>query len=161
MYGLRIRSLSNNIPRTLKPLLEYLPLQEHQLTKFSPNSSFEAMQTGPVPWVGLLVDFVKGEYKGQRGTVRDVNRYTVEPFTNTRRSGLTLSIERHTFSSNSSNQIVKVDYDAARYHTVGVFSLSQQLDDHFPCSMRYIHAYSQTVILPTQHCLHCLRPAPS
>lgn len=123
---------SNNIPRTLKPLLEYLPLQAHQLTRFSPNASFEAMRTGPVPWAGLMVDFVKGEYKGQRGVVRDVNRYTMDPFNSTRRSGLTLSVERYTFSSNSSNQIVKVDYDAVRYHRCVFFVQTvRRLVDYF------------------------------
>ncbi|KAE9384924.1 hypothetical protein BT96DRAFT_1093799 [Gymnopus androsaceus JB14] len=108
--------LSWNAGGTCKPLLEYLPLQEHQLERFSLSSSFEVMQTGPVPWVGFLVDFVKGEYKLQQGVIRNVNRYTVDPLKPKRQSRLTLTVECYTFSGNSSNQLVKVDYNAVRYH---------------------------------------------
>ncbi|KAE9384026.1 hypothetical protein BT96DRAFT_1008518 [Gymnopus androsaceus JB14] len=102
--------------RTFMPLLESLPLHDHQLKRFSVNSTFEAMRTGPVPWVGLLVDFVKGEYKSEHGAVRDVNRYAVDSQNPQGRSGLTLTVERYTFSANSSNRLVKVDYNAVRYH---------------------------------------------
>ncbi|KAE9389042.1 hypothetical protein BT96DRAFT_413986 [Gymnopus androsaceus JB14] len=102
--------------RTFMPLFQSLPLHDHQLERFSVNSTFEAMRTGPVPWVGLLVDFVKGEYKTEHGAVRDVNRYVVDPHNPQGRSGLTLTVERYTFSANSSNQLVKVDYSAVRYH---------------------------------------------
>lgn len=112
------RPISSNdtFYRTFMPLLESLPLHDHQLKRFSVNSTFEAMRTGPVPWVGLLVDFVKGEYKSEHGAVRDVNRYAVDSQNPQGRSGLTLTVERYTFSANSSNRLVKVDYNAVRYH---------------------------------------------
>ena len=117
VYELRVRFSSNDtFYRTFMPLLESLPLHDHQLKSFSVNSTFEAMRTGPVPWVGLLVDFVKGEYKTEHGAVRDVNRYAVDSQNPQGRSGLTLTVERYTFSANSSNRLVKVDYNAVRYH---------------------------------------------
>jgi transcription elongation factor len=83
---------------------------------FKINPSIEAMRTGPVPWLGLMVDFVKGEYKGQHGAIRDVNRYYYDSTKMKGRSGIMLTVERYVFTMNSSNTLVKVDYDAVRYH---------------------------------------------
>ncbi|KAJ3816691.1 hypothetical protein F5880DRAFT_1512435 [Lentinula raphanica] len=77
------------------------------------------MRTGPVPWLGFLVDFVKGEYKGQCGAVRDVNRYKVIPSLPGKRSGLVLTVERYVFTANPASKFVKVDYDAVRFHLSG------------------------------------------
>ncbi|KAJ3990770.1 hypothetical protein F5050DRAFT_1716631, partial [Lentinula boryana] len=101
--------------RTQAPLLTYRPLEGNQLREFSISSSIEGMRTGPVPWLGLLVDFVQGEYKGQYGLVKDVNRYQVNPALRGKRSGLTLTVERYTFTTNPSSKLVKVDYDALRF----------------------------------------------
>ncbi|KIK53125.1 hypothetical protein GYMLUDRAFT_250698 [Collybiopsis luxurians FD-317 M1] len=102
--------------QTNKSLLDYQPLKGNELTEFSVSSSIETMRTGPIPWLGLLVDFVKGEYKGQHGAVRDVNRYQVNLDLPGKRSGLVLTVERYVFTLNPSSKLVKVDYDAVRYH---------------------------------------------
>ncbi|KAJ3717363.1 hypothetical protein C8R42DRAFT_724266 [Lentinula raphanica] len=81
---------------TQVPLITYRPLEGHQLKEFSISLSIETMRTGSVPWLGFLVRFVHGDYKGQYGLVKDVNRYLVEP-------------------SLRGNQLVKVDYDALRF----------------------------------------------
>ena len=74
------------------------------------------MRTGPVPWVGLKVNIVAGEFKGQHGIVRDVSRYQVDPRLQKKRSGLTVTLERLVMGPSGSNQLVKVDYDHVRYH---------------------------------------------
>lgn len=94
----------------------YRPLEGQELREFSINSSIESMRTGRVPWIGMLVDFVAGEYKGQYGAVKDVNRYPVTPGLAKKQSGLVLTVERYTFTTISSTKVVKVDYDAVRYH---------------------------------------------
>ncbi|KAJ3991182.1 hypothetical protein F5050DRAFT_1872364 [Lentinula boryana] len=86
------------------------------LTEFAISPSLEAMRTGPVPWLGLHVDIVKGQYKGQNGTVKDVNRYQVKPSLKSKLSGLKLNIERHVFTAIASTKVVEVDYDAIRFH---------------------------------------------
>ncbi|KIK56765.1 hypothetical protein GYMLUDRAFT_61807 [Collybiopsis luxurians FD-317 M1] len=89
--------------QTNQPLLDYRPLEGNELREFS-----------PIPWLGLLVDFVKGEYKGQYGAVKDVNRYQANPDLAGKRSGLVLTVERYVFTPNPSSKLVKVDYDAVR-----------------------------------------------
>jgi hypothetical protein len=74
------------------------------------------MRTGPLPWLGFLVDIVKGEYKGQYGAVRDVNRYQTDPLRPSRQSGIMLTVERYVHTAISSTQLVKLDYNAVRYH---------------------------------------------
>ena len=59
-------------------LFDYQPLQPHQL-KYKILPELKMMRTGPVPWVGLTVNIVAGEFKGQRGIVQDVSRYQVDP----------------------------------------------------------------------------------
>ncbi|KAJ3764674.1 hypothetical protein FB446DRAFT_32740 [Lentinula raphanica] len=100
---------------TRAPLITYRPLEGHQLKEFSISSSIEAMRTGSVPWLGFLVKFVHGDYKGQYGLVKDVNRYPVEPSLRGKRSGLILTVERRVFTVTPSSQLVKVDYDALRF----------------------------------------------
>ncbi|KAJ3764807.1 hypothetical protein FB446DRAFT_795698 [Lentinula raphanica] len=102
--------------KTRAPLLTYRPLEGKQLGEFSISSSIETMRTGPVPWLNLPVEFVKGEYKGQRGFVKDVNRYQVKPSLRNKRSGLVLTVERDIFTVNPSSKLVKIDYDALRFH---------------------------------------------
>lgn len=46
------------------------------------------MRTGQIPWVRMKVDIVAGEYRGQRGIVRDVNRYRYNPQNPGKVSGL-------------------------------------------------------------------------
>ncbi|KAJ3832859.1 hypothetical protein F5878DRAFT_634028 [Lentinula raphanica] len=100
---------------TRAPLITYRPLEGHQLKEFSISSSIETMRTGPVPWLGFLVKFVHGDYKGQYGLVKDVNRYPVAPSLRGKRSGLILTVERRVFTVTPSSQLVKVDYDALRF----------------------------------------------
>jgi len=99
--------------RSNRPLMEYCPLGNDQLQEFGVNPSIQAMRTGPVPWVGLMVDFVKGSYKTEHGVVRGVDRYST---TTDSASGLTLTVERYTFTALGSNRLVKVDYNDVRYH---------------------------------------------
>ena len=80
--------------------MEYCPLGNDQLQEFGVNPSIQAMHTGPVPWVGLKVDFVKGSYKSEHGVVRGVDRYSS---TMDGASGLTLTVERYTFTALGSN----------------------------------------------------------
>jgi hypothetical protein len=101
---------------TSLPLLSYRPLEGNEAREFRINPSIEVMRTGPIPWVGLLVDFVKGEYKGQCGAVTDVNCYKVDPTKKNQQSGLTLTVERYVFTTTPSSKLVKVDYEAVRYH---------------------------------------------
>lgn len=109
------------------PLHVYRPLEGDQLRKFSIDTSFESMRSGPIPWLGMVIDFVKGHYKGQAGAIKDVNRYQVDrtrkvtpsgydSTKQTTKSGLTLTIERYVFTTIASTQVVRVDYDAVRYH---------------------------------------------
>lgn len=95
--------------RSNRPLLEYCPLDNDQLQEFGIDSSIQAMRTGPVPWLGLKVDFVKGGYKGEYGVVRGVDRCSSA-------SGLILTVERYTFAALGSNQLIKVDYNDVRCH---------------------------------------------
>ncbi|KAE9405451.1 hypothetical protein BT96DRAFT_988488 [Gymnopus androsaceus JB14] len=83
-----------------RPLMEYCPLGNDQLQEFGVNPSIQAMRTGPVPWVGLMVDFVIGSYKSEHGVVRGVDRYST---TTDSESGLTLTVERYTFTALGSN----------------------------------------------------------
>lgn len=107
-------------------MLEYCPLDNDQLQQFGMDSSIHAMRTGPVPWLGLKVDFVKGSYKGEFGVVRDVNRYSS-------RSGLLLTVERYIFAPNGSNRLVKIDYNDVRYHKyMSVISLLTAKSDFSP-----------------------------
>ena len=96
------------------PLLNYRPLEGHELKDFKINTSIESMRAGPMPWIGVKVDFVKGEWKGQYGAVKDVNRYQFDPRKPSKRSGIILTVER--FTSAPSNLLVKVDYEAVRFH---------------------------------------------
>jgi len=74
------------------------------------------MRTGRVPWVGMKVSMVNsGEYKGQRGIVRDVTPYRLDPRTPKKHSGLTITVERLVMGPSGSNQLVKVDYENVRY----------------------------------------------
>ncbi|KAF5374538.1 hypothetical protein D9757_012400 [Collybiopsis confluens] len=98
------------------PLHVYRPLEGNQLKEFAIKPAMEAMRTGPLPWLGLVVDIVKGYYKGQSGVVRDVNRYRVDPLIKSKKSGLTLTVERHVFTAVASTILVEVDYDAVRFH---------------------------------------------
>jgi hypothetical protein len=98
--------------RTKQSLLDYRPLEGNDSREFRINSSLEAMRTGPTPWLGMLVDIVNGPFKGNYGAVKDVNRYEVK----STQSGLILTVERHIFTPDSSNDLVKADYDAVRYH---------------------------------------------
>ncbi|KAJ3792648.1 hypothetical protein GGU11DRAFT_760593 [Lentinula aff. detonsa] len=102
--------------QTQAPLLTYRPLEGNQLKEFSISSSIEGMYTGPLPWLGFLVDFVKGKYKGEYSLVKDVNHYQVNPALNGKWSGLTLTVEQYTFTTNPSSKLVKADYDALRFH---------------------------------------------
>ncbi|KAJ3816104.1 hypothetical protein F5880DRAFT_1619783 [Lentinula raphanica] len=119
------------IPPTHASLLTYRPLEGIQIREFSISSSLETMRTGPVPWLGFLVDFVKGEYKGQCGAVRDVNRYQVIPSLRSKRSGLVLTVERYVFTANPSSKFVKVDYDAVRFHSKSSSGAKYRLCDVF------------------------------
>ena len=74
-----------------------------------------------------MVNVTKGMYKGQRGVVKDVNRYDIDPLKADTKSGLMLTIEHYVFSNNTSNQLVKVDYDAVRYHGCVFFCLSNRI----------------------------------
>ncbi|KAJ3724209.1 hypothetical protein DFJ43DRAFT_1157906 [Lentinula guzmanii] len=75
----------------------------------------KAMRTGRVPWVGMMVSIVHGEYKAQHGIVRDVNRYILNPKTPSKRSGLTLTLERLVMSGSTTSQLIKLDYEQVRY----------------------------------------------
>lgn len=97
------------------PLLEFRPLEGNELREFKPNTSLQAMRTGPCPWLGMLVDIIKGPFKGQYGAVKDVNRYEPNPLSVEARSGISLTVERYVFTA-SSSVVVKVDYSAVRYH---------------------------------------------
>ncbi|KAJ3789213.1 hypothetical protein GGU10DRAFT_372413 [Lentinula aff. detonsa] len=110
--------LTSTIPQTQAPLLTYRPLEGNQLKEFSISSSIEGMCTGPLPWLGFLVDFVKGKYKGEYSLVKDVNHYQVNPALNGKWSGLTLTVEQYTFTTNPSSKLVKADYDALRFHNL-------------------------------------------
>lgn len=103
--------------RTGALLQDYRPLEGNQLKEFGVNTSLELMRSGPVPWLGLVVDIVRGEYKGQTGAVRDVNRYQVDPSRKPKSaSGIMLTIERYIFTVIASTKLVKMDYDAVRFH---------------------------------------------
>lgn len=104
------------INSTRLPLNEYRPLEGNQLKEFAISPSLESMRTGPVPWLGLHVDIVKGQYKGQNGIVKDVNCYQVDPSLKSKSSGLKLTIERHVFTIIASTKVVEVDYNAIRFH---------------------------------------------
>ena len=87
------------------------------MKEFGVNTSLQLMRTGPVPWLGLVVDISSGEYKGTSGVVRDVNRYQVNLSRKPRStSGIMLTIERYVYTAIASNTLVKVDYDAVRFH---------------------------------------------
>ena len=67
------------------------------------------------------MDITTGEFKGSTGVIRDVNCFRVDPDRNyslykIKPSGLVLTIERNVFTVNISSQVVKVDYDAVRFH---------------------------------------------
>ncbi|KAE9389831.1 hypothetical protein BT96DRAFT_1002877 [Gymnopus androsaceus JB14] len=103
---------------TNQPLLDYSPLQEDQLLEFGVNPSIHAMCTGPVPWIGVKVDFIDGNYKGEYGVVRGVDHYKTDI---EKKSGLMLTVERYTFAALGSNRLVKVDYNNVRYHKTKLF----------------------------------------
>ncbi|KAF5379282.1 hypothetical protein D9757_005319 [Collybiopsis confluens] len=94
----------------------YRPLEGNQLKHFGVNTSLESMRTGPVPWLGMVIDIVRGQYKGQSGTVRDVNRYEIASASVSKKSGVKLTVERHVFTVVASTKMVEVDYDAVRFH---------------------------------------------
>ncbi|KAJ3779681.1 hypothetical protein GGU10DRAFT_337815, partial [Lentinula aff. detonsa] len=98
------------------PLMTFRPLEGNEVLEYSFSSSLELMRTGPVPWVGMLVDFVQGEYKGQHGAVKDVNRYQINPKYPSKKSGLDITVERYVFTPNPASKVVKVDYDMLKYH---------------------------------------------
>ncbi|KAF5361343.1 hypothetical protein D9757_012333 [Collybiopsis confluens] len=100
------------------PLHEFRPLEGNQLKEFRISPSIESMRTGSVPWLGLLVDIVKGHYKGQTGIVKDVNRYKVNSAfkSKSKSSGLKLTIERHVYTVDTSTILVELDYDDLRFH---------------------------------------------
>ncbi|KAE9390814.1 hypothetical protein BT96DRAFT_1001952 [Gymnopus androsaceus JB14] len=100
------------------PLLDYSPLQEDQLLEFGVNPSIHAMCTGPVPWIGVKVDFIDGNYKGEYGVVQGVDRYKTDV---EKKSGLMLMLERYTFAALGSNRLVKVDYNDVRYCKTKLF----------------------------------------
>ena len=93
--------------------MEYCPLGNDQLQEFGVNPSIHAMRTGPVPWIGLKVNFVKGSYKTKHGVGQGVDWYSS---TTDSASGLTLTVEQLTFAALGSNRLVKVDYNNVRYH---------------------------------------------
>ncbi|KAF9064251.1 hypothetical protein BDP27DRAFT_1367314 [Rhodocollybia butyracea] len=98
------------------PLHVYRPLEGNQLTEFGISPLMESMRSGPIPWLGLDVDIVQGHFKGQRGVVRDVNRYKVNPSLKSKSSGLRVTVERQSFTAIASTKLVEVDYDAVRFH---------------------------------------------
>lgn len=105
---------------TRTELQVFRPLEGHERTHFVVSPSIESMRSGPIPWLGLMVDIVAGEYKGT-GVIRDVNRFRVEQNRDydkykIKPSGVTLTIERHLYTAAMSFQLVKVDYDAVRFH---------------------------------------------
>jgi hypothetical protein len=97
------------------PLLEYRPLEGNQLREFKPNTSLLEMQTGRCPWLGMSVDIIKGEFKGQHGAVKDVNCYKPDPLRAENQSGIMLTVERYVITA-SSSILVKLDYNAVCYH---------------------------------------------
>lgn len=108
--------LLTSINSTGLPLNVYRPLEGNQLKEFAISPSLESMRTGLVPWLGLHVDIIKGQYKGQNGTVKDINCYQVEPSLKSKLSGLKLTIERHVFTGIAFTNVVEVDYNAIRFH---------------------------------------------
>ncbi|KAF5351480.1 hypothetical protein D9757_012880 [Collybiopsis confluens] len=98
------------------PLHVYRPLEGNQLKEFAIQPTMEAMRTGPLPWLGLVVNIVKGHYKGQSGVVRDVKRYRVDSSIKSKLSGVTLTVEHHVFPVVASTILVEVDYDAVRFN---------------------------------------------
>ncbi|KAJ3779755.1 hypothetical protein GGU10DRAFT_381844 [Lentinula aff. detonsa] len=105
---------------TKLPLLDYQPLEGNELREFKPNSLLQEMRTGPCPWLGMLVDITKGEFKGQYGAVRDVNHYEPDSRRAKGQSGIELTVERFVMTAGSTI-LVKVDYDAVRYHRTGLY----------------------------------------
>lgn len=106
--------------RTRTELQVFRPLEGYELKNFGVSPSIESMRSGPVPWLGLIVDIVAGEYKGT-GTIKDVNCFRIDPNrhcgpSKIKPSGLTITIERHLYTAGMSFQLVKVDYDAVRFH---------------------------------------------
>lgn len=73
------------------------------------------MRTGQILWVGMKVDIVAGEYRGQRGIIRDVNRYQYNPRNPGKVSGLDVTLERLTMTT-SGITCVKLDYDELHFH---------------------------------------------
>ncbi|KIK52021.1 hypothetical protein GYMLUDRAFT_64520 [Collybiopsis luxurians FD-317 M1] len=102
-----------------------IPLSENnkgnKFQEFSINSLIETMQMGPVPWLGLLVDFVKGHYKGEHGAIWDVNRYAINPAQLKKQSGLVLTVEHYVFTPGQANKVVNVDYENVRYCRLTIY----------------------------------------
>jgi hypothetical protein len=98
--------------RTGQLLLDYQPLQSHQLA-FKVLPELKVMRTSRVPWLGMKVQITAGEYKGQCGIVRDVNRYRYDTRRPKRCSLLAITLERLVIGPSS--QLVKLDYDDVRY----------------------------------------------
>ncbi|KAE9385590.1 hypothetical protein BT96DRAFT_949731 [Gymnopus androsaceus JB14] len=105
---------------TRTELQVFHPLEGYDLKHFGVSPSIESVRSGPIPWLGLPVDITAGEYKGT-GVVRDVNCFRVDPNRHydghkIKPSGLTLTIEQYVYTAGMSFQMVKVDYDAVRFH---------------------------------------------
>ncbi|KAF5340159.1 hypothetical protein D9757_014986 [Collybiopsis confluens] len=134
-------------------LFDFQPLMAHQ-QRFRIMPELRAMRTGRVPWLGMKVDIVAGEYKGTRGYVRDVNCYCFNPKTPRRSSELTLAVERLVMSAGASNQLIPVDYDQVRYHRTSfklaeIFRLSKAQSFYQPMTaVPAFNNYSLSLEIP-------------
>ncbi|KAJ3833058.1 hypothetical protein F5878DRAFT_665993 [Lentinula raphanica] len=88
---------------------------------FKINRSLHRMKTGPEPWIGARIRVVQGNEHGLTGTVRDVNRYQLDPRKNIHASGIVLTVELDVARGNIVSPQVKLDYDSVReLHTTDV-----------------------------------------
>lgn len=115
------------LDRSGKLLFDYQPLQPHQQA-FKILPELKAMRTGPVPWVGLKVDIVRGHFKGQRGIIRDVNRYQYNAQKPMQNSCISLMLERMVIGPSSGN-LNSLDYNDVRYQGINgcVFIFCSQM----------------------------------
>ncbi|KAJ3735502.1 hypothetical protein DFJ43DRAFT_1151198 [Lentinula guzmanii] len=135
--------------RTGQLLFDFQPLQPYQ-HRFKAMPELKAMRTGRVPWVGMMVSIVHGEYKAQHGIVRDVNRYILNPKTPSKRSGLTLTLERLVMSGSTTSQLIKLDYEQVRYFKTNfklaeIFWPSEQQSFYYPLTSLFDSLSTSTV----------------
>ncbi|KIK53086.1 hypothetical protein GYMLUDRAFT_63866 [Collybiopsis luxurians FD-317 M1] len=133
----------NIFNRTNSLLSVYCPLEGNEFQEFSINSSIETMRMGPVPWLGLLVDFVKGHYKGEHRAIWDINRYAINPAQLKKQSGLVLTMERYVFTPGQANKVVNVDYEDVRYRRLTIY-----LRTHFCLCDLFMPTARQSFYLP-------------